>query len=115
MPPYEPLFLGGIASFNRGEYFESHEVWEELWRACQGPEKMFYKGLIQAAVALHHAGRGNRGGAWTLYRRSRCALEPYRPCYLGLDLERFLAELGARLTTSGETNGPRIELSPPEG
>ena len=28
---YEPLYLAGIAHFNACEYYESHDIWEELW------------------------------------------------------------------------------------
>lgn len=119
MQTYDPLYLGGIACFNRGAYFESHEIWEDLWSASAPPAKTFYKGLIQAAVALHHAERGNPRGAWKLYRRSCRALEAYRPCYLGLDLDRFLADVaGCMPAQSVESNArdepsrPQIELTP---
>lgn len=114
MQSNDPLYLGGIALFNRGAYFESHEVWEGLWKACQGPAKLFYKGLIQAAVALHHADHGNLHGAWKLYRRSSRALDCYRPCYLGLNVDRFLAQVAVRLATPERPNRPQIELAPPE-
>ena len=48
---------------------------EELQRRL----RLFYKGLIQAAVALHHFGNGNIRGARKVYRSSRGYLEPYRP------------------------------------
>jgi len=60
---YDPLYLQGIERFNRGEYFESHEVWEGLWRREPEPPRSFYQGLIQAAVALHHLRCGNLTGA----------------------------------------------------
>jgi predicted metal-dependent hydrolase len=59
---YDPLYLKGIAYFNACEFFEAHEVWEELWKEYQGELRLFYKGLIQAAVALHHFGNGNIPG-----------------------------------------------------
>lgn len=48
---YDPLYLKGIAYFNSCEFFEAHEVWEDLWKSYTGPLRLFYKGLIQAAVA----------------------------------------------------------------
>ena len=53
---YDPLYLRGIAYFNACEFFEAHETWEELWKDYSGELREFYKGLIQAAVALHHFG-----------------------------------------------------------
>jgi hypothetical protein len=90
---YEPLYLAGIELFNACEFFESHEVWEELWSEERGPSRKFYQGLIQAAVALHHFGNGNIRGARKLFHSSQQYLEPYRPTYLGLDLEKFLADM----------------------
>ena len=34
-------YLAGIVLFNRGDYFEAHEVLEHLWLVCAGPDKKF--------------------------------------------------------------------------
>jgi len=90
---YHPLYLQGIEQFNAAEFFRCHETWEELWMAQTGAPRRYYQGLIQAAVALHHLGRGNVRGARKLMARSRRYLDPFRPEYLGLDVDRFLAEM----------------------
>src|SRR2546430_6058218 len=42
----------GIELFNRGLYWEAHEAWEEAWTPDRhGPDRGFYKGLIQVAAA----------------------------------------------------------------
>ncbi len=56
------LFTKGLEHFNRGEFFEAHEVWEELWHTAQGAYHPFIQGLIQTAVAMHHAGNENWRG-----------------------------------------------------
>ncbi len=68
---YDPLYLGGIKHFNECDFFEAHEVWEELWTDYRGESRKFYQGLIQAAVALYHFGNGNIRGARKLYHSSR--------------------------------------------
>jgi predicted metal-dependent hydrolase len=83
---YEPLYLAGIEKFNECDYYESHEVWEELWTEYRGPSRKFYQGLIQAAVALYHFGNGNIRGARKLHGSVHGYLEPYAPKHLGLDL-----------------------------
>lgn len=88
-----PLLLEGIRLFNQEEFFECHEVLEELWAETIGEEKRFYQGLIQAAVALFHFGNENLGGARKVYLSMREKLEPYTPQYLGIDVGRFLAEM----------------------
>ena len=102
---YHPLYLRGIAEFNRRNFFQSHEVWEELWLSESGPARKFYKGLIQAAVALHHLSRGNAHGATRLLAGSTGYLEAYRSRYLGLDVDGFLASLDKYVTTELEATG----------
>ncbi|MEP6802401.1 MAG: DUF309 domain-containing protein [Acidobacteriota bacterium] len=47
----------GRALFNRTEYFEAHEVWEEAWLVETGATRFMLQGLIQIAAALLKAGR----------------------------------------------------------
>ena len=42
----------GIRHFNEREFYDAHEVWEDVWRESSGLGKKFLQGLIQAAVAL---------------------------------------------------------------
>ena len=111
---YDPLYLQGIAYFNACEYFEAHEVWEDLWKSYSGNLRLFYKGLIQAAVALHHFGNGNIRGARKVYRSSRDYLEQYRPTCLGLDVEKFLAEFDACFAevAASQEEFPQIDINP---
>jgi predicted metal-dependent hydrolase len=111
---YEPLYLKGIEHFNICEFFEAHEVWEEIWQEYQGPSRKFYQGLIQVAVCLHHFGNGNIRGARKLYHSSRTYLEPYQPRHLGLDVTKLLGEMErccAEILASTE-DYPRVELVP---
>jgi predicted metal-dependent hydrolase len=121
---YEPRYLAGILFFNERDFFESHEVWEALWMECGGPERRFYQGLIQTAVALYHFGNGNVRGAVKLYHSSRNYLEPYGDSYLGLDLaglrrqmddcfvEALAAPADSRVPLP-EGGVPTIRLDPP--
>lgn len=47
-------WLYGVDCFNAGFWWEAHEAWEPLWRACARPSEQaeFLQGLIQAANAL---------------------------------------------------------------
>ena len=99
---YDPRYLAGIVLFNRGDFFEAHEVWESLWMETFGPERKFYQALIQAAVGLLHFCNGNVRGAAKLYRSSRDYMQPYGSPFLGLDqgdfwgqMDRCFAELVA--------------------
>jgi len=90
---YPAQYLEGLRLFNAEDFFEAHDVLEELWSECQDGHKKFYQGLIQAAVALFHFGNGNLGGAKKVYLSSCKYLEPFRPECEGLDVARFLEDL----------------------
>src|ERR1700684_2180707 len=92
-PEYPEKYLEGIRLFNEQEFFECHEVLEELWSETLGEERKFYQGLIQAAVALFHFGNENLGGARKLYHSACGHLERYGALYQGIDLEKFLSDM----------------------
>src|SRR5207249_10873206 len=79
-------FIEGIKLFNSAEFFEAHEVLEDVWRAARAAEKRFLQGLIQVAVALHHHSTGNRVGPGSLLTRARRNLSGYPAQLGGLDL-----------------------------
>lgn len=93
MPSYDPRYLAGVLLFNQGDYFEAHEVWEDLWSEAHGDERKFYQGLIQSAVGLCHFGNGNLGGAVKLYHSSRAYLEGCPSPMLGLNLALFAEQM----------------------
>ena len=86
-------FQRGLDLFNRGEFFEAHEVLEDVWRAAPEQERKFLQGLIQVAVALHHHSQGNIVGARSVLARARKNLA----CYPGKFAGVYLAELCAAL------------------
>ena len=111
---YDPLYLSGIDKFNECDYYESHEVWEELWTDYRCPSRKFYQGLIQAAVALYHFGNGNIRGARKLHGSVHGYLEAYAPYHLGLHVSRFLESFDACLkeVAARTEDYPTIELDP---
>src|SRR4029077_13671168 len=110
---HDSRYLAGIEYFNECEFFEAHEAWEELWTDYSGPSRKFYQGLIQVAGCLHHFGNGNIRGAKKLYHSSTAYLEPYRPFYEGVDLDKLLAEFQACCAVILENNEeyPKIEMT----
>jgi uncharacterized protein len=111
---YDPRYLEGIKYFNDCEYFEAHEVWEDLWTEYQGPLRRFYQGLIQLAVCLHHFGNGNVRGAKKLYFSCSKYLKQYPDQHEGIDLAKLLSQLDvccAELLDCAE-EFPDLELDP---
>lgn len=82
----EAGYRRGLELFNRGEFFDAHEVLEDVWRAAPAVEKKFLQGLIQVAVGLHHHSRGNVIGARSLLARAHRNLSGYPARHGGIDL-----------------------------
>jgi hypothetical protein len=93
MAGYAPEYLAGIDLFNKREYWEAHEAWEELWLEAETPLRAYYQALIQATAAFHHLGHENWGGMASLLDEAIAKLETYRPRTEGLDIDGFLAQL----------------------
>lgn len=90
MSDYPAQYLEALHLFNEEDFFECHDVLEELWSETLGPEKRFYQGLIQIAISLFHFGNENYGGARKLYESSRKYLQEYLPTYQGIDVAGLL-------------------------
>jgi len=88
MPPKDArdLWVEGIELFNASRFFDCHEVWEEVWKQASGAEKLFHQGMIQAAVAILHAQRGNPRGARSTWDKARAKLEPLPAEHMGIAL-----------------------------
>ena len=84
--------------FNDAQYLEAHEVLEQLWEAGYGESADFYKGLLQASIALHHLRLDNPEGARKLYSGHRRYLAAYLPTHLGVDVSAFLSAMQNFLT-----------------
>lgn len=82
----DAAYRRGLELFNRGEFFEAHEVLEDVWRAAPAGEKKFLQGLIQVAVGLHHHSRGNLAGTRSLLARAHRNLSGYPAQHGGIDL-----------------------------
>jgi uncharacterized protein len=90
-PPAQ--YVRGVEFFDRAEFFAAHEAWEDLWRQAAGAEKQFFQGLVQCAVALEHARRGNVRGALRLAERYPPKFAGLPPVFMGLDISAFLSQM----------------------
>jgi len=92
----------GIELFNTGRFFDCHEVWEEVWKRSSGAEKLFYQGMIQAAVAILHAQRGNPRGARSTWGKARAKLEPLPAEHMGIALADLRDAVDAFVNAANE-------------
>lgn len=107
----------GLAAYDRGDFFEAHELLEPAWMGTDDPgERAFLQGLIKLAAAYVHDVRGNPAGIVKNLTGARTWLveaslaEPHRAgldlAVLVADVDRRLADLAAHPT--GATLGPPV-------
>jgi predicted metal-dependent hydrolase len=87
----------GRAAFNRGDYFQAHELWEEAWQELAGAERLFVQGLIQISAGLHHLGQQRPRPAANLLRKGLEKISLGVPAALAELPVEELARAGARL------------------
>jgi uncharacterized protein len=83
-------FWLGIEQFNTGQFYACHDTLEALWIEAGEPEKTFYQGILQVAVALYHLGNGNLRGATILLGEGSNRLRRYPSIFAGIDVDEFL-------------------------
>jgi hypothetical protein len=96
--PKRPTALKlAVTQFNKGQYWECHETLEEIWILEEYPLRLFYHGLIKAAVGLLHLERHNQLGASLKLRDAQFTLAPFIPSMMGIDIAKLLDDIKQRL------------------
>jgi len=106
----DPHYSGYFDCFNRGLFYEAHEVLEELWlQDKHGPNGAFYKGLIQLAGAFVHLQKDRLRPAAALFKLALANLEKYP-----LEHERFNLTVVRRLIQQwlGNLESAHFETNP---
>lgn len=105
------LLAEGIHLFNKGEYWEAHEVWEREWFPDRkGPDSGFYKGLIQVAAGCLHYQRHNRRGALNKWRSGSDYLRPYLPAHKGVRLAPLVRTVDGYLAAMTKPAWPDLTM-----
>jgi uncharacterized protein len=85
-------WLQGVAEFNAREYYACHDTLEALWMDSIDPDKKFYQGVLQIAVACYHLHNRNWRGAVTLLGEGIGRLPYYQPVYAGIDVAKLIGD-----------------------
>lgn len=111
--PLPAAYRAFFECFNRGAYFEAHEVLETLWLTERGrANARFFQGLIQLAGAFVHFEKGRREPAVALLKLGRKHLAGYPATHLGLNLNRLRDQIGAWLAlAAGGRRSPLADSS----
>jgi uncharacterized protein len=92
-------WLQGIDEFNAQQYYACHDTLEALWMDSIDPDKKFYQGVLQIAVACYHLHNRNWRGAVTLLGEGIGRLPYYQPLYAGIDVNQLIQDSRNLLTT----------------
>jgi predicted metal-dependent hydrolase len=91
-----PGLARGIDAFNRGEYFDAAETFEQSLGAVDADFKELVGALNRIAAAMHlRFERGARQGSINLLSQALMSLEDLKPERGGIDIERLFAEVDA--------------------
>jgi predicted metal-dependent hydrolase len=87
------LLQEGIELFNRGQYFECHEVIEDAWNNEPEPVRTMYQGILQIGVACYHIQKKNWRGAMKVLERGIPKIRRFAPTCMGINLDTLLADV----------------------
>lgn len=105
------LYREGLEAFNSRQFFEAHELWEDVWRETAEPDRRFLQGLIHVAAAFHHYARSNVLGTQRQLRRGLLRLEAFPAVHCGLRVEPLRAEVRGWLAAlENKTLAARMSL-----
>ena len=89
----EQLFFDGLQAYEEKDFFEAHELWEELWSEYYLDDKTLIQGLIQLAVSFVHLGNGNLKGAKSLLKKSTDKFSSYSGLHRGINIDKLKLQI----------------------
>ncbi|HEY2047325.1 MAG TPA: DUF309 domain-containing protein [Candidatus Udaeobacter sp.] len=115
-----PYYRAFFHCWNEQQYYEAHDVLEQLWLKSESPDADFFKGLIQAAGAFvhlqkhfehpSHAKHSRRlPPAVRLFRLAQINLASFAPWHHALDVAalcQLLSRYADKIVASDYTINP---------
>ena len=89
------LFNKGLSEYSKGDYFEAHEAWEDLWSDYNFPDRKFIQGLIQLSVSFVHLGNNNLIGAKNLLQKCQNKFDDYEGLHRGINIAELKSSIEA--------------------
>lgn len=101
--------LEAVKLFNGKEYFECHEILEDIWFDVRDNSRDFFRGLLHIAVGFYHLrNKKNQAGALTQLNKALTRLENYGDDFKGVDLGTLKAEIGDLISVLQENGTPKF-------
>ncbi len=122
--PFHESLAKGIDLFNRREFYEAHEAWEEGWIDELSDTRLLLQGLIQVAAGFYKLQSASPTGTVKLLGLGLAKLRPFLGNSLGVDLPALIPQVELWLARAQQlvaanradfdpTQLPRIAYTPP--
>jgi hypothetical protein len=85
----EEAISEGISFFNNERFWECHEIFEGVWKNCDGDEKSLVQGLILVAAGLVHYQKDEDTICISIFNRALEKLENSNGQYHNIDIEKI--------------------------
>jgi predicted metal-dependent hydrolase len=84
----------GMDKFNEREFYECHDILEDVWFEIRGQDRKFYQGLIHLAVGFYHIlHKNNPKGALSQLNKGITKLSTFKLAYQGVELENLVRKV----------------------
>ena len=87
------LYKEGKKEFQNGNYYDAHEIWEDLWSDFYLKDRKFIQALIQLSVSFVHLKNGNIKGAKNLLKKSKEKFLEYDGEHRSINIEVLKSEI----------------------
>jgi predicted metal-dependent hydrolase len=105
-------FIQAIDKFNQKDFFECHEILEDIWFDTRDDSRDFYRGMLHIAVGLYHlTKKSNPKGTIIQLNKAIVKLSHYKDNYNDVNLKKLKKEIKNIIT---ELEGNKKPLHLPE-
>ncbi|MBD30739.1 MAG: hypothetical protein CMG44_00850 [Candidatus Marinimicrobia bacterium] len=87
------LFERGKIEYQKGNFFDAHEIWEDLWSDYYLKDRKFIQGLIQLSVSFVHLKNSNMKGAKSLLKKSQGKFMEFEGVHRSINIDRLKKDL----------------------
>ena len=92
-------FQEGVQLFNQERFWESQEVFEQVWNTATGEEREILQGLILTGAAFVHYQKGEDDICLSILKRARAKLGSHKSI-AGIDLEKVRDQIDESLASN---------------
>ena len=89
----DDLYNKGINAFEKHNFYDAHEHWEDLWSDYRLKDAKFVQALIQLSVGYFHITNNNKNGALGLLNKCIPKFEKYLPSHRGVNVKYILDQV----------------------